>query len=177
MQFDDDWGVPPGMLPPLQDWLDDPDTNWPLEQQRHPLPSAPQKALALSQRVGDLGVLARRMALQKLPASIRPAAQQKLAELEEELGYAESPRLERLLIEQVLSCWLHLYLAEMTYGPTALTVPPAEPASTLEKRLNGAHRRYLRSLEMLARMRQQFRPDVLQVNIGAQQVNLAGDTE
>ena len=96
------------------------------------------------------------------------------------LGYDDAPEIERLLIEQVVLCWLRLNLLEATYTAVRDQQTMAiDQANFLEKRLDYAQRRYLRACETLARVRKiARRTPALQVNIaadGGQQVNVAGD--
>jgi len=96
------------------------------------------------------------------------------------LGYDDAPEIERLLIDQVVLCWLRLNLLEVQYtavrNQQTMTI---DQANFLEKRLDYAQRRYLRACETLARVRKiARRTPALQVNIaadGGQQVNVAGD--
>ena len=100
--------------------------------------------------------------------------------LKSELGHSHAPPLERLLIEQVVMCWLRLNLLEYQYttirDSQTMTI---DQAHFLEKRLNYAQRRYLRACETLARVRKLVRrTPALQVNIaaeGGQQVNVLAD--
>ncbi len=100
--------------------------------------------------------------------------------MKDELGYPIAPPLERLLIEQVVLCWLHMYLIDLEYtAATAQSIPLAS-ADHWERRLSAAQRRYLRACESLARIRKLARATpALQVNIaahGGQQLNLvSGD--
>lgn len=98
------------------------------------------------------------------------------------LGYDSAPEIERLLIEQVVLCWLRLNLLEGQYtairDQQTLTI---DQAHFLERRLNYAQRRYMRACETLARVRKIVRrTPALQINIataGGQQVNVAGDMQ
>jgi hypothetical protein len=96
--------------------------------------------------------------------------------VKEDLGYSVAPPLERLLIEQVVLCSLHMYLVAGEYG---LVVEPSIPQSSIdhwERRLSAVQHRYLRACESLARIRKLARTTpALQVNIathGGQQLNL-----
>lgn len=79
--------------------------------------------------------------------------------------------LERLLVQQVVLTWLKLGHTEwhhehiLVNGHMTIQV-----ADFWERRLSAAQRRYLRACETLARVRRLGLP-MLQVNIGAQQVN------
>ena len=158
----------------IQDLVKITDTESPEPPSVQALQKRLDQSPAIWQTAGDLSRLAKRMALTNLPPVIKESALRQMEAMEAELGYADAPRIERLLIEQITSCWLQVHLAEIVYGPTALSAPGLDTATVLEKRLSGAHRRYMKSIETLARVRRMLRPEVLQVNIGAQQVNVAG---
>ena len=110
---------------------------------------------------------------QAIILSVKKGAELKRAEL----GYSEAPALEQLLIEHLITCWLHLQEIELRY----INVTKESITLTLgdywERRLSAAQRRYLRACETLARVRRLLRPTI-QVNLaaeGGQQVNIAGD--
>lgn len=46
-------------------------------------------------------------------AYLRECVSRRLREMREQLGYEESPPLERILIEQILVCWINLYVLEI----------------------------------------------------------------
>ena len=100
------------------------------------------------------------------------------AVMKDELGYQLAPPLERLLVEQVVLCWLHLNIVEIEYTDLIGASPSPADAAHWEKRLSAAQGRYLRACETLARIRKLARnTPALQVNIaadGGQQVNIAG---
>jgi len=86
--------------------------------------------------------------------------------------------MERLLIEQVVLCWLRMFVTEQRYTNIVegakLTMREAD---FWERRLSAVQRRYLRACETLARVRKLVRSTV-QVNIaaeGGKQLNVAGD--
>ena len=85
--------------------------------------------------------------------------------------------LEKMLIEQVLVCKLHLDLWTYKYNNfTNSGEMSLAQGDFWERRLTLAQKRYLRACEALARIRK-LNP-ALQVNIaqpGSQQVNVAGD--
>jgi hypothetical protein len=127
---------------------------------------------------GDLAAIAARTLIQRLDA--RPHLVESLTcgwhAVKEDLGYSVAPPLERLLIEQVVLCSLHMYLVAGEYG---LVVEPSIPQSSIdhwERRLSAVQHRYLRACESLARIRKLARTTpALQVNIathGGQQLNL-----
>jgi hypothetical protein len=96
--------------------------------------------------------------------------------MKDELGYPSASPLERLLMEQVVLCWLHLHIVELECTTVMNEPIPAASADHWERRLSAAQRRYLRACETLARIRKLARTTpALQVNIathGGQQVNL-----
>ena len=126
------------------------------------------------QKVSDLSTGARRLALKKFSPLMRESVLKRLELIEAELGYGDAPAIERLLIEQVGTCWLQLHLAEAINSTLALEEAGISQSEFLEKRLTGAQGRYLKAIETLARVRRLLRPGVVQVNIGAQQLNVAG---
>jgi hypothetical protein len=98
--------------------------------------------------------------------------------MKDELGYQLASPLERLLVEQVVLCWLHLHAVELEYTHLIGASSLSPDAGHWERRLSSAQARYLRACETLARIRKLARSTpALQVNIaadGGQQVNVAG---
>lgn len=87
-------------------------------------------------------------------------------------GPSASP-LERLLVDRVVACWLHLYHLEAIYvgkDSMALTL-----ATFYQRSISAAHKRYLSAIKTLAVVRKLAVP-VLQVNIARKQVNVAAGT-
>ena len=113
----------------------------------------------------DLKELAHTAILKPFAPPARAAIRQQLETFQEKLGYAESPTIERLLIEQVGTSWLHLQIIQLIY--------PSGQGEGWERRLTAAQRRYLKAIETLARVRRLLRPKAVQANIGAQRVNVA----
>ena len=92
-----------------------------------------------------------------------------------ELGYQTASALERLMIDQVVLCWLRLNHTEQRYtaafeGTVKIPIPVAD---YWERRLSSSQRRFQRACEGLARIRKLAFPS-LQVNIANKQVNLSG---
>jgi hypothetical protein len=88
-----------------------------------------------------------------------------IEKLTTQLNYFDSPILEKLLIEQVTMCYLRLYLFEHMYNaqPSKNTSMP-DFSPQWERLLVTAQRRFINSIEALARVR---RMGVnIQVNIG-----------
>jgi len=100
---------------------------------------------------------------------LREALKRKLATLKEELD-GRTP-LERLLIERVVACWLNVYYIDALYAKRLNDVTCAE-GEYFQRRQERAHRQYLLAIRTLAQVCRLLVPAV-QVNIGAQQVNVA----
>jgi len=127
--------------------------------------------LAIDKIIGDLrGAVAVRQSLWTGVDRIR-----------EGLGYGSSPEIEKLVIEQVVLCWLRLSLLEYEYTQFRTQSMTIDQAHFLEKRLNYAQQRFIRACDALARIRKVTSQTLaLQVNIaanGGQQVNILGDVQ
>jgi len=107
------------------------------------------------------------------PASYRESIEHGMMELSRSLGYDDAPALEKLLIDQVVICWLRLYVCEGWYSQKQEQGGPIEVMEHVEKMLSATQRRYLRAIESLARVRKLH--IALQINIGEKQVNIAGE--
>ena len=90
------------------------------------------------------------------------------------MGYKTAPELERALIDHVVLCWLRLQHIELTYTQVMDSAITCERGAYWERRLTAAQGRYLRACESLARVRRLGRLAPVQMNIGGQQVNMAG---
>jgi hypothetical protein len=104
-------------------------------------------------------------------AVVRESISEKVAQLRTELGYKEASKLEMLLIEQVVICWLRMYQVESNYTGAMNGSLTLAHGTYWERRLTSVQGRYLRAMETLARVRRLTRPVPVQVNIGAQQIN------
>jgi hypothetical protein len=100
---------------------------------------------------------------------MREALTKKLATLKVELG-GETP-LEKLLAERVVACWLNVYYNDALHAMRMNNLTWAE-SEYFQRRQERANRQYLLAIRMLAQVRRLLVPAV-QVNIGAQQVNVA----
>jgi hypothetical protein len=92
--------------------------------------------------------------------------------LQRALGIATATPLEKLLIADVTICWVRLQAMEQVYSANYNTgngVTFAK-AAYLESRLSATRRRYLQSVEALARVRGLLSRVGMQVNIANQQV-------
>ncbi len=79
--------------------------------------------------------------------------------------------LERLLIDRVLTGWLHLHYAEALYVQRNGALTPAA-CEYHQRTIGRAQRRYLAAVKALAQVRR-LRVPAVQVNIGEKQVNIA----
>lgn len=99
----------------------------------------------------------------------------------EGLGYKHACQMEQLLIDHLVTCWLRWQEVEWRYSCAVCSGSAISPpkASYWERRLSAAQRRFLRSVETLARVRKLVRrTPALQINVatrGGQQVNVAGE--
>ncbi len=90
-----------------------------------------------------------------------------------EFGFAQANAVERLLIEQILTCWVQCSMVGKKLEGISAGTHSLEVGLYWERRYNIAQSRYVRTLEALAKIRKLELPD-LQVNIGKTQVNVTG---
>jgi hypothetical protein len=142
----------------LQAIIDAADVETPTPQAIKDMQAAFDEFPGLYRHVGDLA----RVALTKLGygtsggKALGAAALERYAgELRRELGCAHANPLERLLIEDVVLCWLEMnairgvYIQVTTYG----TSHRMDVGAYDDRRLSAAHKRYSRAVETLARVR------------------------
>jgi hypothetical protein len=101
----------------------------------------------------------------------------RVEEMRKDMGYADASPLEGLLIEQILVCYVNVYVLEMNSAGKLCESHSTETGLYWDRRLTGAQRRFRCACETLARIRKlsQNSP-ALQFNIasaGGQQVNVA----
>lgn len=82
---------------------------------------------------------------------IRIVLLKKLDRMRAELGWNESPKLERILIERVCQTWLYLHWLEM--ADTQSKNRSVDLAKHESDRIERAERRHLRAVKMLATVR------------------------
>lgn len=70
-----------------------------------------------------------------------------------ELGYEGATPMERMLIEQVVLCWVNLNIMEMVHNARLAGNHIAEEGVYWDRRLNNAQRRFTRACDSLARVR------------------------
>lgn len=75
-----------------------------------------------------------------------------MANMRADMGYNSADTIEKSLIDNVVLCWLRLYVAEFYYEQYTKNAT-LERAMFWEKALSTNQRRYLRAVETLARVR------------------------
>jgi hypothetical protein len=102
---------------------------------------------------------------------LKESLTRKLGLLRSELAGTSPTPLERLLVERVVTCWLHLHHIEQIYAQKESM--SLELGTYYQRSLTAAQNRYLAAIKTLAVVRKLAVP-VLQVNIAKKQVNVAG---
>ena len=92
-----------------------------------------------------------------------------LDETRREHGFETANPLERLLIEQIVLTWLDYHITQWRYQCILKEGKSIPIIDCWERRLMGAQRRYLRSIETLARVRKMGA--AIQINIAEKQFN------
>jgi hypothetical protein len=95
----------------------------------------------------------------------------KLDLLRDEVAGPDPTPLERLLVERIVACWLHLHHLEIIYAQKDSM--SLELGNYYQRSISSAQKRYLAAIKTLALVRRLAVP-VLQVNIAKKQVNVAG---
>jgi hypothetical protein len=98
------------------------------------------------------------------------STQRKAAQLRAELAGPEPSRLERLLVEHIVSCWLQTNYADSAYAQLPKGANPAQHTAALQRQ-NSAQQRYLQAVKALATVRKLLRPapsplELLQAPVG-----------
>jgi hypothetical protein len=121
---------------------------------------------------GDLARQAQLTLVDKFSANnllIKESLPRKLEALRREIGGPSPTPLERLVVDRIVACWLHLHHLEHVYAQKDSM--SLELGTYYEKSIGQAQRRYLAAIRCLALIRRLALP-VLQVNIARkQQVN------
>lgn len=85
---------------------------------------------------------------------IREAVLRKLELLRQDLGTTQANALDRLLVERVVACWLHLHYLELTASEFSSV------AERHHKHIQRAHQNYLSAIKTLATVRKLARPTI-----------------
>lgn len=104
----------------------------------------------------------------KTSEAYRALMQERLDLLRESLSGAEASRIERLLIDQVVICYLRMNMTEQAYDNGMAGGCTFDAGSYWERKLSTVQRRYLRSIETLARVRKLMGIPMVQINIAAE---------
>lgn len=126
---------------------------------------------------GDLALIVRREIRNKSfddPRIVEAVAHQ-AGELQKVLGAEGATPLEKLLIDQVLLCWEDYHTHELRYTHRLKEGLTLDTMEQYERILRSKQDRYHRAIESLARVRRLLKLPAVQVNIGGQQVNVAGE--
>ena len=111
-------------------------------------------------------------------AYLQECVDRQLEEMRTQFGYGESSPLEKILIEQILVCYVNLYVLEINSATKLCESHSTEAGLYWDRRLTGAQRRFRRACESLARVKKLLRNSpTLQFNVstsGGQQLNIAG---
>lgn len=91
------------------------------------------------------------------------------------LGRDTAPAFERPLIDHVVTCWVRLQLVERDMTRSTAGSHSRDTGAYWDKRLTEAQRRYLRAVNLLAKLRH-LGPAQVQVNVANQQVVVNGDS-
>lgn len=150
------------------------DSSEPTAEDAAKLRRALQNNEALWRRMSDLRQIAHTMLVKKMPVVMAESIPMRLGAMEQELGYAEAPAMERLAIEQIVTGWLYAHVTEIQYAAALQNSSGGESVEHWERRLAEAQRRYLKAMGMLERMRRSRTPRAVQVNYAEQQVNVVG---
>jgi hypothetical protein len=105
--------------------------------------------------------------------AVREGLSRKLASLRSELAGPTPAPLERLLVERVAACWLHLYDLEASYaGKDSM---PLEVAAYYQRSIDRAHKRYLSAIKTLALVRKLALPVLVKVSAVGRRGNGGGN--
>jgi hypothetical protein len=106
--------------------------------------------------------------------SLAEAIQIKCDALRRDLGYDASSALERMLIDRLVACWLHVNYAEHCRSRQWQDGSSFTAVGFYDEAVSRANADFLRAAQSLARVRKLLQPTVAQINIaaaGGQQVN------
>jgi len=140
------------------------------------------KDLRLWKRIMGMGALAEHNALENILGNAGQGSLEcwklRLEGMRADLGHADSPLLEQLLIQHITLCWLNLNSIEFKHSNIMKQSITLTLGLYWDKRLTAAQRRFNRACESLARVRRLSRRIPVQVNIaanGGQQINVASE--
>jgi hypothetical protein len=138
------------VLPALRDALD-----------RHP---------ALARQAGDLAARAEDAWLDLLAGQdlfTAEAVRRRLAALRAELAGPQPQPLERLVVDRIAACFLQLQYADVTYAQARDPGASVAALREMQRRQEGAERRYQAALRQLAVIRKLLRPALSPLQVAA----------
>lgn len=133
----------------------------------------------LIEYVGELSTQSRNILLygSHMTPPAQAIAHAEIDQLSTKLGYETASPLERLIIDQILTCHIRLYLWEYFYHNKIISPKYLENIEKFEKLVNSSQRQLFRSIETLTRVRKLgINIQVNIANLGDQQVNIANST-
>jgi hypothetical protein len=132
----------------------------------------------LVRRLGDVARAAENVLLGELTNNgehpiTEVVMRRQLAAMREEIAGEDPSPLEKLLTERVVATWIEVQIFD-SFCAQNLRKAHTRQGDYLQRHLDRAHRRHLSAIRTLAQVRKLMRPAVAQINIGEQQVNMAG---
>lgn len=131
--------------------------------------------------VEKLGNLANHVETQVLESAFHTVLTKKatymhMADMRVDMGYDQSSAIEKGLIDHIVLCWLRLHICEFHYEKYTVNAS-IDRGLFWEKVLSATQKRFLRSVEALARIRklQQPAPSPLTLALVKAQVNASGE--
>ncbi|MCE5216058.1 hypothetical protein LLH03_03400 [bacterium] len=124
---------------------------------------------------GDFGHVAEDAALKMVSGGnllLREGLRRHLAELRQKLAEPGGSPLEALLIDRIALCWLQAQNADIhaTQMPKGTD---GREEDFRQRQQDRAHQRFISACRALANVRRLLRPQVTQVNVAEQQINIA----
>jgi hypothetical protein len=121
---------------------------------------------------GDLAFQAQAMLIRKFSGKnllLKEALPRKLDLMRAELSGPNPSPLERLLVERIVACWLHLHQLEATYHSRDNV--SFDMGNYYQSNIQRAQKGYLSAIKALATVRKLALP-AIQVNVAKRQVNV-----
>jgi hypothetical protein len=95
--------------------------------------------------------------------AVREALLLQLEQLRDELGEPTQGPLERLLVDRVVLCWLHVHYADYQYALAAEAA--LQYREFLQRQQDRAQRRYLAAIKSLSTIRRLLRPIQFDISV------------
>lgn len=86
-------------------------------------------------------------------ALVKESVKHGMEVLRADLGFAQAPPLEQMLIEHVVLCWVNLHMVELVHNDRLTASHTIEAGLYWDRRLSTAQRRYTRAVESLTKVR------------------------